>query len=290
MDGRVFLIDTGMLSAVYKGRPSALLQQGGELAAVYADGAAVPIEPEPRRVGARPARLTDAELEDLLENGEIVDIKDVGQGVTRPQKITIRRGDVEIAGLFKTESTPIEASRRSQQAKLINVSDRWEHEVAAYRLDKMIGLNLVPVTVARTINGQTGSLQFWINGLVSELDREEKKLAASGWCLLSEQWPLMFVFDALIYNEDRTKQNMTYGEDDWMMYLIDASRAFRTNRGRPQDIRKVTLKLSPMLAERLEALDAETLNAQMRGLLERSQIQALLKRRDEILEDWRKGR
>jgi hypothetical protein len=100
----------------------------------------------------------------------------------------------------------------------------------------------------------------------------------------------MFVFDALIYNEDRTKQNMTYGGDNWMMYLIDASRAFRTNRGRPADIRKVELKLSPLLASRLEALDAESVSVQMRGLLERSQIQALMKRRDEILEDWRKGR
>jgi hypothetical protein len=52
----------------------------------------------------------------------------------------------------------------------------------------------------------------------------------------------------------------------------------------------VELKLSPLLAERLAALDAEQLNAGMRGLLERSQMQALLKRRDEILEDWRKSR
>jgi hypothetical protein len=291
MDGRVVMLDTGMLHEVYGGRAAALTETAGSLQVLYQDAAdPVPLEPEPRRVGNRPARLTDAEIEDLLANAEIVSIEDVGQGVTRPQKVTVRRGDVQISGLFKTESTPIEASRRSQQNKLINVSDRWEHEVAAYRLDKLLGLNLVPVTVERTIDGQTGSLQFWIDGLVSELDREQKKLAASGWCSLSEQWPLMFVFDALIYNEDRTKQNMTYGGDNWMMYLIDASRAFRTNRGRPADIRKVELKLSPLLASRLEALDAESVSVQMRGLLERSQIQALMKRRDEILEDWRKGR
>ena len=291
MDGRVVMLDTGMLHEVYRGRAAALLQTAGKLQVLYPDAAGpAPLEPEPRRVGTRPARLTDAELEDLLANADIVSIEDVGQGVTRPQKVTVRRGDVEISGLFKTESTPIEASRRSQQNKLINVSDRWEHEVAAYRVDRLLGLNLVPVTVERTINGQTGSLQFWIDGLVSELDREQKKLAASGWCSLSEQWPLMFVFDALIYNEDRTKQNMTYGGDNWMMYLIDASRAFRTNRGRPADIRKVELKLSPLLASRLEALDAESVSARTRGLLERSQIQALMNRRDEILEDWRKGR
>ena len=291
MDGRVILLDTGMLQAVYRGRAAALIQEGGRLSVLYPGAAgAVAVENEPRRVGARPGRLTDDEIEDILANGEIVDIQDVGQGVTKPQKVTFRHGDIEIAGLFKSESTPIDASRRSQQIKLINVSDRWQYEVAAYRLDRMLGLELVPVTVEREIGGVSGSLQFWIDGLVSELDREQKTLSASGWCPLREQWPLMFVFDALIYNEDRTKQNMTYSGDDWMMYLIDASRAFRTNRGRPADIRKVELKLSPLLADRLAALDGETLNANMRGLLERGQIQALLARRDEILEDWRKGR
>jgi len=291
MDGRVIMLDTGMLKKVYRGRAAALIQQDGQLNALY-PGAAGPvaIANEPRRVGSRPGRLTDDQIEDILANGEIVDIQDVGQGVTKPQKVTFRHGDIEIAGLFKTESTSIEASRSSQRNKLINLSDRWQYEVAAYRLDRLLGLELVPVTVEREIGGVSGSLQFWIDGLVSELDREQKKLSASGWCPLSEQWPLMFVFDALIYNEDRTKQNMTYGGDDWMMYLIDASRAFRTNRGRPADIRKVQLKLSPLLADRLAALDGEALNLKMGGLLERSQIQALLARRDEILEDWRKGR
>ncbi len=93
----------------------------------------------------------------------------------------------------------------------------------------------------------------------------------------------MFVFDALIYNEDRTKQNITYSRDDWMLYLIDHSRAFRTSSGRPADLRKVDLKLSDLLAERLQTLDSANLNTALGGLLERPQIQALLKRRDEIL-------
>jgi hypothetical protein len=37
--GRVFLIDTGMLSSVYKGgRPSALIIEGDTFSAIYADG------------------------------------------------------------------------------------------------------------------------------------------------------------------------------------------------------------------------------------------------------------
>ncbi|UCC14768.1 MAG: metallophosphoesterase [Gammaproteobacteria bacterium] len=290
MDERVFMIDTGMLEEVYKGRPAAFLQGSGSISALYLDeGSAVPVTAEPRRVGPRADRLTDGQIEDILTNGKIESIEDVGQGVTKPQKVAITQGDHKIEAIFKTESTPIQASSRRQAQKLINLSDRWEHEVAAYRLDRLIGLDLVPVTVERTINGRRGSLSFWIDGLISELDRETKEVPASGWCSLSEQWPMMFVFDALIYNEDRTKQNMVYGEEDWMMYLIDHSRSFRTQKGRPKDIRNVELKLSPLLAGRLEKLEYTDLSQAMSGLLEKSQIQALIRRRDEILKDWRKS-
>ena len=289
MEDRVFLIDTGMLTEVYEGRASAFIQSGDSLRALYrGESAPREIRPAPRRVGPRPDDLTDDQIEDILLNGEIVSMEDVGQGVTKPQKVVLKKDGHEIKAIFKTESTPIQGNRR-QQRKLINLSDRWEHEVAAYRLDRLIQLDLVPVTVERTIGGARGSLSFWVNGLISELKREEEQLAATGWCSLGEQWQLMFMFDALIYNEDRTKQNMVYGREDWMMYLIDHSRSFRTHAGRPKDIRQVELRLSPLLARRLEALEYTELNAALTGLLEKAQIQAIIKRRDEILEDWRTG-
>jgi len=286
MDNAVLMIDTGMLVPVYHGRAAALLEQENTLAAIYPDRQGPQaISPEARRVGDRPERITDEQLEDILSNGEIIAIEDVGEGVTKPRKVRIRSGDIEIDAVFKTESTPISASRRSQQAKLINLSDRWQHEVAAYRLDRLIGLRMVPVTVEREIAGTPGSLQYWIPDMINELQREEESIAATGWCPLGEQWPLMFVFDALIYNEDRTKQNITYSSADWMLYLIDHSRAFRTLNGRPQDLRKVDLKLSPLLGERLRQLDYAQLNAALGSLLDKSQIQALLKRRDQILKE-----
>lgn len=291
MDGRVLMLDTGMLEEVYKGRGSALIEVSGGLAAAYAGSAGTAaIEPAPRRVGSRPDGLTDDQLEDILSNGEVVSIEDVGEGVTKPQKVVVRKDGHEVKGIFKTESTPLQGGSRRQMQKMINLADRWEHEVAAYRLDRLIGLDLVPVTVRRTINGQEGSLSFWVDGLINQLQKEEQDIPATGWCSLAEQWPLMFVFDTLVYNEDRTKQNMVYGRDDWMMYLIDHSRSFRTHRGRPTDIRSVQLKLSPMLAENLERLDYEQLNEAMAGLLVKPQVQAVIRRRDEILKEWKKGR
>ena len=286
MKGRAVMIDTGMLKAVYEGRPSALVIEGNTLQAFYAGQAGpVPIEPLPRRVGQRPGATTDDELERILATGEIVAIEDVGQGVTKPQKVTIRHQGNEYSALFKTESTPIEASSRRQRQRLVDNSDRWEHEVAAYKLDRMLGLDLVPVTVGREIDGRAGAMQFWVENLISELDRKEQGVAASGWCPLSEQYNLMVAFDTLIYNVDRTLQNIVYDKDSWMLYLIDHSRGFRLNTGRPKDIRKVDLVMSGDLVEALQGLSLEQLRLQMGDLLIQDQMRAILRRRDELVKE-----
>ncbi|CAN5437296.1 hypothetical protein BH23ACI1_BH23ACI1_29680 [soil metagenome] len=51
-DHRIFLIDTGMLAAVYKGRASALEIAGGRISAIYPDGRALLQEGAAQRVGA----------------------------------------------------------------------------------------------------------------------------------------------------------------------------------------------------------------------------------------------
>jgi hypothetical protein len=44
-ENRVFLIDTGMLAAVYKGRPSALEIKDGVITAIYTDRRDVLVKP-----------------------------------------------------------------------------------------------------------------------------------------------------------------------------------------------------------------------------------------------------
>ena len=65
LEGRVFLIDTGMLTAYYKGRPSALEMQGGQFSALYTGGERqVLVEPvgENDRVPASAAADNSAEI------------------------------------------------------------------------------------------------------------------------------------------------------------------------------------------------------------------------------------
>ena len=73
--------------------------------------------------------------------------------------------------------------------------------VAAYRLDRLLELDMVPVTVRRDINGRDGSLQFMPTNSIDEAERSATGQGGGAWCSISDQWPAMYVFDALIYNE-----------------------------------------------------------------------------------------
>ncbi|MDH4015017.1 MAG: hypothetical protein OEU33_13330, partial [Chromatiales bacterium] len=194
---------------------------------------------------------------------------------------------ISVQALFKGVSTPISGNSQRRR-QLIEKSDRYQHEVAAYKLDRLLDLNLVPVTVERTVNGNPGALQFWVNGLISLLEKTEQNVKADGHCPINQQYNLMYVFDSLILNTDRTQQNVTFTRDDWMLVLIDHSRAFRLSRNLPADFRNFPIQVGDEMARRLERLDREMLTGELGEYIDRDQIRALLARRDDLLKQYRK--
>jgi hypothetical protein len=286
-DGRLVMVDTGMYAPSYGGSPQALVIEGGSLRA-YDAGSDRWYAPEERarRIGQRPQQLTDDELEEFLINAPIIASQDLGVGVTRPQRVTLERDGIRVRALFKAEDTGEPRGSRSRRSREIANSDRWQYELAAYRLDRLLGLNLVPVTVEREHQGQQGMLQFWIEGAINELDRQQENVSIETWCPVFDQYSLMNAFDALIHNVDRTLQNVMYQRADWSLVLIDASRGFRVNRGFPNAIGETERRIPRALAERFRALDSESLSRELGAYIDRDQIRAILQRRDRILEEW----
>jgi hypothetical protein len=288
MDGLVIMADTGMLQSYYEGIPAALIIGGDKLQVRYAgQPAPQPVSPEIRQIGARPGNLSDDELEEFMTNAEIVETEEVGTGVTKPLRVTLERDGIRVRALFKAVSTPITGSG-TRRRQLIDISDRYEHEIAAYRLDRLLGLDLVPVTVERTINGNPGALQFWVDGMISLLQKTEEGITADGDCPINPQYNLMYIFDSLILNTDRTQQNVTFTRDDWMLVLIDHSRSFRLSRKLPQEFRNFPISVGDEMARRLERLDQAMLTEQLGSYIDREQIRAVLGRRDDLLKSYRK--
>ena len=283
-DGRVIMLDTGMLPA-YGGTPAALLFESGAWNVAYPGGSAErsqPVRP-PRAVGPRPVGLDDDALESWLAAADVVAVEELEAGITNPQRVTLRKDGIELRAVFKQLSTDFGID---DQRRALNLSDRFEFEVAAYRLDRLLGLDMVPVTVPRTINGRKGVLQFWIDGAINLRRMVEQKLEPEGWCAASDQYNLMNVFDVLIHNTDRTQENAVFTRD-WTLVLIDHSRAFAIHANSPRLLYLEQPRLTPALAARLQALDKPALQQALGPWLHRRQIDAILKRRDRLLDEYR---
>ena len=240
-NGRVVLLDTGMLGSEYHGFPAAYVFENGQWSVAYVDRPGQRLQPEvlPRAVGARPAGIDDDALESWLEQAEIVGMEELDTGITKPRRVTLRKEGVELHAVFKTLSTDFGIQDRAQA---LNQADRYQYELAAYKLDRLLELNMVPVTVLRTVKREKGALQFWVEGSINVRKVLEQKLQPAGWCDSEPQYNLMNVFDLLIHNTDRTQENALFTKD-WTLVLIDHTRAFGTDLKNPVLLYKGEVKV-----------------------------------------------
>lgn len=286
MDGSVIRLDTGMNKAVYKGRPTALVQEQGKQHIFYADGEGVaqPVV-STRSMSKELWGQTDAELENLLRTGDIVSSKFIGTGVTKPKRLSIQLADKTEDAVFKYEdSQPGLEARPNFSKRRHNDADRYQYDPAAYHIDRMMDLQMVPVSVIREVDGEEGAVGIWLHDAINERDRLEQEVAFGGHCAQDEQYRLRFIFDVLIYNEDRNLTNILWTKKDFKLRFIDHSLAFRIDEGRPKQYRKIGIRLSDLTAKRLEALTDDRLQQRLSPWLHPRQIEAIGARRDHLLE------
>ncbi len=265
-DGRIIEIDTGMNTAAYGGKGHALLIEGDQLTTISQDGEVVQaVQAHPRQVGTRPGGFLslDDTLE-LLAEGDIVSRGTLDDGRAT---VTVGLDDRQVEAVFSP------AQRRGLLP-----------ELAAYRLDRLLGLDQVPATVERTINGTRGSLQFLVPRTIDEQQRAASGRGAGAMCPLADQWANMYVFDALIHNEARTQQRMRYDRNrGFQLILTGHDRAFSTARGFPAYLSNIELGVTGEWRRRLEALNDDVIEAQFADVLDRRRMKAMAGRRELLL-------
>ena len=263
-DGRVIEIDTGMLNFYYKGSGNALVIEGDSIT-VLNQGSDAPTSPveHPRMVGIRPGLMSPGELETLLESGEILSREEDPTGRTI---VRVSDGNRTVSAIFM---------KRQGRGFYPNV--------AAYRLDRLLGLDMVPVTAFRKLGNAEGSLQFLTERYSDEARRSASGRGGSATCALPDQWGAMYVFDVLIFNEGRSTQRMLYDLSNWGLMLSEHDRAFSTRKGRPKHLKTAPLDVSPGWKAALSALSDDVLAEQLQDVLDKRRIRALAARRDELL-------
>lgn len=263
-DGRVIEVDTGMLNAYYRGTGNALVIENGELLA-YEQSGTEPYAPiaQERRVGWRPGNLSADDLEVLLETGEIVS---QSEDETGRSLVQVSDGTNTVTAIF---------SKRQSKG--------FYPDVAAYRLDRLLSLDMVPVTAMRKVGKSEGSLQFLPDKLMDEGQRSQSGRGSSARCPLPWQWDAMYAFDVLIYNEGRSLQRMLYDPSQWSLILVEHDRAFKNAKGRPRHLKNVPVDITDGWQVALTELDDDVLAEQFADVLDSRRLKALGNRRDELL-------
>ncbi len=225
--------------------------------------------------------------EKFLKTAAIVDTQPLGSelAVTNPWKLSLRKDKIIRNALWKNP--------RGTQGGFY---ENWMYEIAAYRMDKWLGLNMVPPTVEKRFRGKVGSCQLWIENTVILREKHEEGIEPE--IRESQNWKrtgyLQQVFDNLIGNEDRNMGNVLLTSDNRPL-LIDHSRTFRTSKAFTESLpfsednllegAEIMRELPRALVEKIAALEPDIIRDAVGKYLTNREIQAIMDRKVLILKE-----
>lgn len=225
-----------------------------------------------------------AQWEEFLQTADITKYELIGEGVTKPWKLFLKKDGIEKKAAWKDVDLNLGGAAR----------DSWKYEIAAYRLDKLIGLNMVPPYVEREFQGKKGTLSLWVDSKYSVLEIMEQgiKIPETAQKKVDDMKYVTRLWYCLIANDDPTQENLKYTED-WRTILIDHSRAFRSNKeytqrlvfgingikrtqadGKPFLIRRIPR----VLLDKIKALDFASIKQAVGPYLTDKEIESIIAR------------
>jgi hypothetical protein len=224
--------------------------------------------------------LTHKEMEDFLKSAKVLNQRPASKGVTGSVRATLSDGNfthdahIQFVDVSKAEF-------RTDRGVELNFKDSYKFNIAAYRLDQFLGLNMIPPSVERKVAGKASAVTWWVDDIImDEEHRYKKNLQAPDPETWNEQMYVVRVFDQLIYNTDRNLGNLLITKG-WHLEMIDHTRAFRLQK-KLNNVKNL-VKCDRTIFRKLKELDRAGLQVQLRPYLTNSEIDALLARRDLIV-------
>ncbi len=203
------------------------------------------------------------EFEEFIRAAPIDRFEDVPIGVTHPKRAYFRPGGLAASVAWKV----LPPGRPN------GYWESYKSEIAAYELDKLLGIGMVPVAVEKRWKGETAAAILWVAPVHSWKEMQALQKPPK-W---NRQAIIMKMFDNLIGNKDRNQGNLLV-DDDWNLFLIDHSRAFIADKDLPAPMAHVDREVWA----RMLALDEAALSAALGAWLDRGAIRAMLARRDRM--------
>ena len=216
-----------------------------------------------------------AEFEEFLRTAKIESLKKISVGVTGPKHAFFTPGGLAAGAAVKN----------LKPGKLDGFWESYKSEIAAYKLDRLLELDMVPPTVERRVDGEFVSAQLWIEDTIMLKDMQARKLRAPDAEAWNRQLHRAYVFDDLVGNIDENAGNLLF-DRQWNFVKVDHSRAFTDTLMLPFPIGEKGRGVSRIdrpFFDRLKALDRAAVAREIGDLLEANCLPALMSRRDAVV-------
>jgi hypothetical protein len=232
-----------------------------------------------------PAQLTREQMRDFLRTAEVVSFKEIGKGVTRPKRLTLRKDGLTHDAAFQSvDEQQVSKSLGGGGRPIVtelNFVDAYRYNLAADALAVMLGLgHMMPVHVERRWRGNMGSLSWWVETLMDEGERLEKNIAPPNSHDWNNQMYRMRVFAALIHDTDRNLGNVLI-TPAWKVMMIDFTRAFR--RQTELIYGKDLARIDKALLAAIERLTRDSIKKAVGHYLTGGEIDSVLGRRNRLV-------
>jgi hypothetical protein len=247
------------------------------LAAVYV------VCPQPLTAADEPS-LSKEQIKQFLLTAKVIGSHSSKKGTTHTSRLTLSDGTLTHDASFQPVDEHKNVVEFFDGRKEMNFVDSYKYNLAAYALAELIGFDdMIPVYVERKWQGHMGSLSWWLPVKMDEADRVEQELEPPDKDAWNNQMYKIRVFDELVYDTDPNLTNVLIGYE-WKIWRIDFSRAFRTYHELKDP--KNLVRCDRQLFEKLKALNANELKEKTNPYLTKSEMNAVMARRDKIVKQF----
>jgi len=229
---------------------------------------------------ANQKNIKQKELEDYLRTAKTVQIQKGSGGRSEAWLVNLDDGKIKRRGFFKLTN-----NTRPHQ-----MPDSYKYGIAAYELDKLLDLNLVPPVLEREIEGRKGSLMLFLEGAIREEDRRRRKIEPPDTESFKNTMEELNVFENLTYSSalcqvggDDLGDILIMYQEDWKVWRVDLGQAFAPSLELIPGC-EIT-RCSKKLYQNLIKLKDKIVKAKLKKYLNKNELNALLKRKKIIIEN-----
>jgi hypothetical protein len=215
---------------------------------------------------------TSEAAEKFLREASVVSVeRDAQSGRTLPWIVSLEKNGVKARAVFRYVHRP----------RPHPLAHSYRYELAAYELGKLLELEIVPPTVARTIEGTPGALQLYVEGCVSERDFARAAAAPPDPQALRNSLDTVRLFEGLAGDACGNKDDTFIHKDTWKACRVDLAEAFPPEPALSEDC--LIERCPKSLYERMLRMDPVSTKRKLRAWLSDSEIDGLCGRKRQIV-------